>query len=461
MNEPQGRYEQKGHWAINENPDAIRDREDIDSPSYGDQDSVTFSLFDNFTVYSLRYNTSHGDLYKFVRIYIKPSDIELFKWSENRGKYSWYLAPEQFKKTYEIYHNGELTDNEKNKIINFDVFELDRSPILKELPNVIQGRAWTESKIISFWNDLFQITSRKNDIIKFVNLIGGNPYKYQYEIKDKLYNYEQFMLGKYNDTLEFDPTAVHTLSPDKKGEALKKMGVVPKQPVPLAFKQMLQGESFKEWLSINEMQAPPLPPPPPRLYSSPKIAPVPKTISPPAQQNPVSVQNITGWKQGGWKIHLRTGTDDKVRDRAYQIVLNLVAKNKHKWGHKKLHGGEAGEKDITIYCGPRGEANSAAREISSDKELMSLLLPASGDTLLDDMELIPGTNIYGRFDINNLKTSPYEFTQYGCRGWPMLVHDVSAKNVNKMSGKNNFDMRGACDKAYNVLSKLFGKDFTG
>ena len=43
----------------------------------------------------------------------------------------------------------------------------------------------------------------------------------------------------------------------------------------------------------------------------------------------------------------------------------------------------------------------------------------------------------------------------------MLVHDVSAKNVNKMSGKNNFDMRGACDKAYNVLSKLFGKDFTG
>ena len=141
MNEPQGRYEQKGHWAINENPDAIRDREDIDSPSYGDQDSVTFSLFDNFTVYSLRYNTSHGDLYKFVRIYIKPSDIELFKWSENRGKYSWYLAPEQFKKTYEIYHNGELTDNEKNKIINFDVFELDRSPILKELPNVIQGRA--------------------------------------------------------------------------------------------------------------------------------------------------------------------------------------------------------------------------------------------------------------------------------------------------------------------------------
>jgi len=223
-------------------------------------------------------------------------------------------------------------------------------------------------------------------------------------------------------------------------------------------------EGFKEWLKINEMQAPPLPPAPPRLYSAPKIAPpVKKTILPTVsqQQNPVSVQNITGWKQGGWKIHLRTGNDDKVRDRAYQIVLNLVAKNKYKWGHKKLHGGVADEKDITIYCGPRGEANLAAKEISSDKELMSLLLPASGDTLGDDIELIPGTNIYGRFDVNVLKTSPYEFTQYGCRGWPMLVHDINAKNASNMSGKNNFDMRSACDKAYKILNKLFGKDFTG
>jgi hypothetical protein len=239
---------------INESPDAIKHREDIDSPSYGDQDSVTFSLFDNFTVYSLRYNTSHGDLYKFVRIYSKPSDIELFKWSENRGKYSWYLDPEQFKKNYEIYHKGELTDNEKNKIINFDIFELDRSPILKEFPSVIQGRAWTESKMISFWNELVYIASRKDDIIKFINLIGGNPYKYQYEIKDNLYNYDDFVSGKYNDNLKFDRTILHTLPPDKKGEALKKMGAVPKQPVPLQFKQMLQGESFRSWLYKHEQK---------------------------------------------------------------------------------------------------------------------------------------------------------------------------------------------------------------
>jgi hypothetical protein len=30
------------------------------------------------------------------------------------------------------------------------------------------------------------------------------------------------------------------------------MGVAPKQPVPLQFKQMLQGESFRNWLQKQE-----------------------------------------------------------------------------------------------------------------------------------------------------------------------------------------------------------------
>ena len=62
------------------------------------------------------------------------------------------------------------------------------------------------------------------------------------------------MSGKYNDNLKFDRTVLHTLPPDKKGEALKKMGAVPKQPVPLQFKQMLQGESFRSWLYKHEQK---------------------------------------------------------------------------------------------------------------------------------------------------------------------------------------------------------------
>ncbi len=207
-------------------------------------------------------------------------------------------------------------------------------------------------------------------------------------------------------------------------------------------------ESFKEWLEINEIQVPPPPPPPASKISSKNIQ---TMASPPLPPPPP--QKID-WKMGGWKIHLRTGLDDKVRDRAYQIVLNLVAQNGNKWGHKKLHGGDPDEKDITIYCGSRQEANLAAQMINSHKELRSLLLPAKGDTLGDDMELIPGSGIYGRFDVKNLKTSPYNFTQYGCMGWPMLVDDMN----NKIWGKLDYD---PCKRAHDVLSRLFGKAFTG
>lgn len=195
----------------------------------------------------------------------------------------------------------------------------------------------------------------------------------------------------------------------------------------LEFKTWLENETnlFK---SIQTMPSPPLPAAPPK--------------------------KIIGWRQGGWKIHLRTGPDDRIRDHAYQLVLDIVAQNGNKWGHKKLHGGDPDEKDITIYCGPRQEADLAARSIVSHKELRSLLLPAKGDVLIDDMELIPGSGIYGRFDVKNLPTSPYGFTQYGCRGWPMLRDEVSKK----VWGKLSYD---PCKKSYDVLSKLFGRYFTG
>jgi hypothetical protein len=105
--------------------------------------------------------------------------------------------------------------------------------------------------MISFWNDLVYIASRKKDIIEFIKLIKGDPKFYQYEIKNKLYNYEEFILGKYSDNLKFDQNAVHTLPPEMKGKALRDMGVVPKKPLPLLFRQIIQGESFRNWLESN------------------------------------------------------------------------------------------------------------------------------------------------------------------------------------------------------------------
>jgi hypothetical protein len=212
------------------------------NPNWGDDDSVTFALFNNFNLYSLDPLATHGDLYQNLTLVTNKSN------DPNVAKNIKLVVD-----SLSIKHSGELSEEDKNKIKNILAIDgNDRLAFLRQMPNVIQGRLWTESKIISFWNDLVYIAARKNDIIKFIDLIKGYPEEYQYEIKDKLYNYNQFLSGKYNDDTKFDPTAVHTLPPDKKGEALKKMGVAPKQPVPLQFKQMLQGESFRNWLQKQE-----------------------------------------------------------------------------------------------------------------------------------------------------------------------------------------------------------------
>jgi hypothetical protein len=216
---------------FNESPDVIKQREDNDSPTYGDDDSITFTLFNNFYLYSLWTQCTHGHLYEYLQFAIEGDES---------------LAPDFWK----IKYGGELSEEEKNKVKN--LHRLDRTPVLKSMPSVIQGRLWTDSQVVSFWNDLVYIASRKNDIIEFIKIIKGDPKKYRYEIKDKLYSYDQFLSGKYNDDTKFDPTTVHTLSPEKKGEVLKSMGVVPKRPVPLAFKQMIQGESFRSWLEKGE-----------------------------------------------------------------------------------------------------------------------------------------------------------------------------------------------------------------
>jgi hypothetical protein len=176
---------------------------------------------------------------------------------------------------------------------------------------------------------------------------------------------------------------------------------------------------------------------------------------------------------GGWKIHLRTGKNDTHRSICYNHVLDIIKANGNKWDSKMLKGGEADQKDITIYCGPKREAIKAAIAIINNEELYNGLRPPGTEILQDDILLhkdIP--NIYGRFEASRLNTAPFEFHQYGCKGWSMLVNDVQKKLSAgfKMSGSKNssnnnswteVDKENACKKAFRALTFLFGKDFTG
>jgi hypothetical protein len=172
----------------------------------------------------------------------------------------------------------------------------------------------------------------------------------------------------------------------------------------------------------------------------------------------LQINENTNWGHGGWKIHLRTGTDNKIRDRAYQIVQEIIKNNKKNWPSKKLGGGEADQKDITIYCGPKSEANIAAKAIAEHPELSKLLSKPSEEMLRDDVEILPGTNVYGRFNASLLMamTKGVEFHQYGCKGHSMLNSFVTRS----MTDKENFDRTKACQDSYRLLKNLFGKDFT-
>jgi hypothetical protein len=217
---------------INENPNNIKT---VANTHYGASGATAFVLFNKFYVHSDWAWASHDTLLRYIALYIQHEKKELAN---------------QFREKNKIKHIGDLTGEEVDKLNSER--DIDRHIILEISPYVIQGRLWRTTKMISFWNDLVYIASRKNDIIKFIESLNNDPKKYQYEIKDKLYDYNQFLSGKYTDDLEFDPEVVHMLPPDKKGEALKKMGVRPKAPVPLQFKQMVQGESFRSWLQKGE-----------------------------------------------------------------------------------------------------------------------------------------------------------------------------------------------------------------
>ena len=171
----------------------------------------------------------------------------------------------------------------------------------------------------------------------------------------------------------------------------------------------------------------------------------------------------TDARDGGWKIHLRTGTNDETRDEAYNLVLKIIEnnnnkKNNNKWYSKKLHGGDPDVKDITIYCGSREDANKAAEAIKSNSDLYKKLLPAKGDVVTDDTLLVPTIpNIYGRFEASRLNTTPHKFHQYGCKGWSMLDDDMH----NMVYNPELYNKEVACKNAYDKLAELFGKYFTG
>lgn len=190
------------------------------------------------------------------------------------------------------------------------------------------------------------------------------------------------------------------------------------------------------------------------------------------QGTPIVQSSIPVGGFGGWKIHLTTGLDDHKRDLAHAILLGIIKYDGGGlWKSKKLTGGDPGDKDITLYCGPKREAIKAAEAIKSHAYLYSLIKPPEekSEASKDDVLIDPNIpKIYGRFTTYGLNTGDYKFDSYGCKGHPMLASDMrswtNARDIKKFKN-TDFDLEtkkeDACKRAFKVLTFLFGKDFTG
>jgi hypothetical protein len=230
---------------LKEDPDAVlktNAKDEFDTLAlYSNGDDKSFALFNKFYLYSNDFKQTHGHIFRNLYNILKRSK----KWTEET-----YGFPISF--------FGKITPSDRK------IFEqmpgkygvsIDRTNTLAEMPYVIQGRIWTRKKIISFWNSISYIAIRKKDILDFMKKLGENPTEYRFEVNNKLYDYENFISGKYSDSIDLDPTKVHTMPPEQKGSILKKIGAKPKVPVPLAFKLQAQQENinFKNWLIYNNM----------------------------------------------------------------------------------------------------------------------------------------------------------------------------------------------------------------
>ena len=77
---------------------------------------------------------------------------------------------------------------------------------IEAVPEVIHGRIWIESEVVSFWNDLSHIRRNKGHILEFVRAMGGREDKFRYDVEGELLDYDAFRAGDAKPSPNFDPS---------------------------------------------------------------------------------------------------------------------------------------------------------------------------------------------------------------------------------------------------------------
>ena len=224
-------------WLLTEDPnDVIIGDTKLDWES-GD---TTFSLFDNFFIYA-NGAVDHHDIISSVEFCresfkkclageIEPKDVS--DCLNNGGAGHDYPSPYPYPMPANIKTHGIPSRRAIELMLSLVESASDsfapRITSMETVPDVIHGRMWIKSKVVSFWNDVLHIQRNKSHILDFVRAIAGQEHTFYYDVEDELLDYDAFKTGTNKPNPNFDPSKLHTMEPGPvKSTLMKGLGISP------------------------------------------------------------------------------------------------------------------------------------------------------------------------------------------------------------------------------------------
>jgi len=217
---------------IKENPDSIYSR---------GYDPRSFLIYKDYAAYiSTDKFLTHGNILRLIVMKWLPKTFAMLPFYTRDEV---YLHEKQLIET--TRPPKELLDLlEKNPVIQ-------RTETLNSLNRVILGRVSLASKEVSFWNKISQLGT--NEIKQTITILKGlrqDPAKCMYEFDDmEPIPYKEFIKNVPSETSPhvYDTDHIlHTMSPEKKGDAMKAQGMKPKAAKGVE-QRFAMGEGFKSF----------------------------------------------------------------------------------------------------------------------------------------------------------------------------------------------------------------------
>lgn len=127
-------------------------------------------------------------------------------------------------------------------------YSSDRIDMVRYNPSILMARSWVIGDAmmgISFWNKANNITSKHKALLKkYIRVMKCESHLTLYEVEgDQLSAFKFSHLNTAASNPDYEVSnALHLLPSDKKREALKLQGAVPKAPIPLDQKMRRDGD---------------------------------------------------------------------------------------------------------------------------------------------------------------------------------------------------------------------------